>query len=30
MKEAKKRSAGIESTVLAHYVILRAESHAKI
>ena len=28
MCEAKIRSSGIESTVLAHYVILRAEFHA--
>ena len=30
MNEAKKKSAGIESTVLANYIILRAESQAKL
>lgn len=30
MKKAKKRSIGIESTVLANYIILRAESLAKL
>ena len=29
MEEAKKRSSGIESTVLAHYLILRSEFHSK-
>ena len=28
MKEAKIRSSGIESIVLAHYVILRSEFHS--
>jgi len=27
MEEAKKRSSGIESIVLAHYLILRSEFH---
>ena len=30
MEEAKKRSSGIESTVLAHYLILRSEFHSKL
>ena len=30
MNEAKVRSSGIESTVLAHYVMLRAEFHADL
>ncbi len=30
MKEAKIRSLGIESTVLAHYVILRSEFHSNL
>ena len=30
MKEAKIRSLGIESTVLAHYLILRAEFHSSL
>ena len=30
MNEAKIRSLSIESTVLAHYVILRAEFHADL
>ena len=30
MKEAKIRNIGIESTVLAHYVILRAEFHSNL
>ena len=29
MNEAKIRSSSIESTVLAHYVILRSEFHSK-
>ena len=28
MEEAKKRSSGIESIVLAHYLILRSEFHS--
>ena len=30
MNEAKIRSSGIDSTVLGHYVILRAEFHADL
>mgnify|MGYP001281489707 CR=1 FL=1 len=30
MKEAKIKSLGIESTVLAHYLILRSEFHSSI
>ena len=30
LKEAKIRSSGIESTVLAHYIILRAEFHSDL
>ena len=30
MVEAKNRSKGIESTVLAHYLILRSEFHSKL
>ena len=30
MKEAKIRSLGIKSTVLAHYLILRAEFHSDL
>ena len=30
MKEAKIRSLGIESTILAHYLILRSEFHSSI
>ena len=28
MRKAKKRSSGIESTTLAHYLILRSEFHS--
>ena len=28
MRKAKKRSSGIESTALAHYLILRSEFHS--
>tara|TARA_B100000579_G_scaffold155411_1_gene126437 strand:- start:588 stop:752 length:165 start_codon:yes stop_codon:yes gene_type:complete len=30
MEEAKIRSSGIESTVLAHYIILRSEFHSNL